>query len=154
MTRPESAVLDFNNGCNCAQAVLVNYCERSGLDKRTASKIATGFGGGMRMGATCGAVTGAFMALGLKCGNGDGSEKEAKERTSELVKEFVRRFKSRNQTVVCKELLGCDVGTVEGSKTFKEKDMHHTVCADLVREAAEILEEMHNEMGQNCDCSS
>ena len=67
--KSEEAVERFKKGFNCSQAVFGTFSEQVGLDCETACKVATGFGGGMRMGGTCGAVTGAFMALGLKYGN-------------------------------------------------------------------------------------
>ena len=56
-TRIEQAVENHKNGFNCSQAVLDHYCEQLGLDRKTAFKIAAGFGNGMRMGKVCGAVT-------------------------------------------------------------------------------------------------
>ena len=64
--KSEQAVERFKRGFNCSQAVLGSYCREFGLDCEQAFRIATGFGGGMRMAETCGAVTGAFMVLGLK----------------------------------------------------------------------------------------
>ena len=79
-TKPEQAVNNFREGSNCSQAVISVYAEQLGLSRKTALKIAQGFGGGMgRMTKTCGAVTGAFMVLGLKYGNADIHDKEAKE---------------------------------------------------------------------------
>ena len=48
-TKVQQAVEKFNNGFNCSQAVLGSYCEQFGLNCETALKVATGFGGGMRM---------------------------------------------------------------------------------------------------------
>ena len=91
-----------------------------------------------RMGETCGAVTGAFMVLGLKYAVG----KESKEKLYGLVNEFAKKFKSRNGSTLCKELLGCSIGTPEGMKAVKEKRLIDTLCSKLVKDAAEILEEM------------
>jgi C_GCAxxG_C_C family probable redox protein len=111
-----------------------------------ALKIAQGFGGGMgRMAQTCGAVTGAFMVLGLKYGNADIHDKKAKERIYGLVREFVRRFESRNSSISCRELLGCDISGPGGVKEAKEKGLFTSVCPKAVRDATEILDEMINE---------
>jgi C_GCAxxG_C_C family probable redox protein len=145
-TKSEQAVNNFKEGSNCSQAVLSVYAEESGLSQKTALKIARGFGGGMgRMAQTCGAVTGAFMVLGLKYGNADIHEKEAKERIYGLVREFTRRFESRNSSIVCQELLGCDISKPEGVTAAKEKGLFTSVCPKMVREAVEILDEMINE---------
>jgi C_GCAxxG_C_C family probable redox protein len=107
--------------------------------------VATGFGGGMRMGDTCGAVTGAFMVLGLKYGNTTAEDKEGKAKTYTKVKEYTNRFKARNDYIMCRELLGCDLSTPEGMKEAQDKGLFSSICPRMVREAVEILEEMMNE---------
>ncbi len=142
----EQAVNNFKEGSNCSQAVISVYAEQLGLSRKMASRIARGFGGGMgRMAQTCGAVTGAFMVLGLKYGNDDIHDKEAKERIYGLVREFTRRFENRNGSIVCRELLGCDISKPEGAMSAKENGLFASVCPKLVRGAAEILDEMINE---------
>ncbi len=143
--KSEQAVERFNQGFNCSQAVLSSYSEQFGLDCDRALKVATGFGGGMRMSETCGAVTGAFMVLGLKYGNTTAEDKESKARTYKMVVEFINRFKARNGSVVCRELLGCDVSKPEGNKEAEDKGLFSSVCPGLVQDAAEILEEIFNE---------
>ncbi|MHC4204306.1 MAG: C-GCAxxG-C-C family protein [Planctomycetota bacterium] len=144
--KSEEAVNIFNEGSNCSQAVISVYAEESGLSPKIALKVAQVFGGGMgRMAQTCGAVTGAFMVLGLKYGNDDIHDKEAKERVYGLVREFSRRFENRNRSIVCRELLGCDISTPEGAMTAKVNGLFTSVCPNMVREAVEILDEMINE---------
>ena len=144
--KPEQAVNVFKEGSNCSQAVISVYAEDFGLSRENALKISRGFGGGMgRMAQTCGAVTGAFMVLGLKYGNADIHDKEAKERIYGLVREFACRFENRNSSIVCRELLGCDISKPEGAATAKENGLFASVCPKLVGDAAEILEEMMNE---------
>jgi C_GCAxxG_C_C family probable redox protein len=68
MNHADSAAALFSRGLSCSQAVFSVYAGEYGLDKDAASKIASGFGGGMgRMGQTCGAVTGAYNEM-LKVG--------------------------------------------------------------------------------------
>jgi len=143
--KSEEAVERFKKGFNCSQAVFGSYSGQLGLDCDTASKVATGFGGGMRMGGTCGAVTGAFMALGLKYGNSSAKDKESKAKTYGKIEEFTNRFNNRNNSVVCRELLGCDISTPEGMNEARSKNLFSTICPGFVRDSAEILEEMLNE---------
>jgi C_GCAxxG_C_C family probable redox protein len=144
--KPEQAVNVFKEGSNCSQAIISVYAEDFGLSRENALKISRGFGGGMgRMAQTCGAVTGAFMVLGLKYGNADIHDKEAKERIYGLVREFACRFENRNSSIVCRELLGCDISKPEGAAAAKENGLFASVCPKLVGDAAEILEEMMNE---------
>jgi C_GCAxxG_C_C family probable redox protein len=138
----QQAVERFRNGFNCSQAVLSSYSEQFGLECGKAFKVATGFGGGMRMGGTCGAVSGALMVLGLKYGNTTAEDKEAKAKTYTKVEEYTKRFKARNGSVTCRELLGCDLSTPEGMKEAKDKGLFSSICPRIVQDAVEILEEM------------
>jgi len=140
MDNANRAVSLFRQGCNCSQAVLATYSEQLGLPQQSALKVAAGFGGGMRMAETCGAVTGALMVLGLKFAPHDTKDKGAIKNTYGIVREFGDKFKARNGSVNCKELLGCDVTTDEGLATAKEKGLFASRCAELVQDAAEILQ--------------
>ena len=140
--KSEQAVEFFRKGLNCSQAVLSSYSEQFGLDRELASKVATGFGGGMRMAETCGAVTGAFMVLGLQYGNGTAKDKEGKTKTYEQIVEYTRRFKARNGSVKCSQLLDCDISTPDGMEKAKENELFDSVCPKMVQEASEILDEM------------
>lgn len=146
MNSVERAALSFKEGFNCAQAVLSAFGPELGLNRDLALKVAGAFGGGMgRQGGTCGAVTGAFMAIGLRCGVARADE-EAKEKTYRLVNEFTEAFKTRNRSTICRELLGLDIGTVQGRKIATEKKLFTTLCPKLVRDAAEIIEQMLREL--------
>ncbi len=143
MTRVELAVSCFKEGYTCSQALLSTYGAKFGLDRDIALRIADGFGGGMgSMGETCGVVTGAFMVIGLKHGRTVVEDRDAHRKTNSLINDFVRLFKSRNGSIVCKELLGCDVSTPEGLNSAREKKLFTTVCPKYVRDAAEIVEEL------------
>jgi hypothetical protein len=51
-------------------------------------------------------------------------------------------FRERNGTLLCRELLGVDVGTPEGMREVRERDLFRTVCPKFVRDASEILEQI------------
>lgn len=141
--RVEYAVARFKEGFSCSQALLSAFGDRFGLDRELALKVAGAFGGGMgRMGETCGAVTGAFMVIGLTSAKTRAEDEPAKEKTYSLVKEFVDRFKSRNGSIVCRELLGYDMSTPRGFAIVKAKNLVTTVCPKLVQDAAEIIEQI------------
>jgi C_GCAxxG_C_C family probable redox protein len=143
MNKTDRAASVFADGFNCAQAVFSTVAPGFGLDGETAARIATPFGGGMaRMGGTCGVVTGAFMALGLARGSARPADKETKEQAYVIALEFVKRFMERNGSIVCRDLLGCDIGTHEGHERAKQLGLFDTVCAKLVRDAVELLEDM------------
>ncbi|UCE07513.1 MAG: C_GCAxxG_C_C family protein [bacterium] len=143
MSNVEKAVKFFEDGFACSQAILSTYGEKFGLDKKLAFKIGDPFGAGMRgLSETCGAVTGAFMVIGLKYGRTQANNSLAKEKTTEFVQQFVKRFKSRHDTIVCKELLGYDVSIPEQKAQVEDQNLFQTACPKFVRNAAEILEEI------------
>ena len=138
----ELAVDTFRNGINCTQAILSAWGSRHGLDRDTAMKLGGAFGSGMNMGETCGAVTGALMVIGLRHAKVSNAGFLSRDRTERKTLEFIERFKTRNGTVSCKELLGCDLGTSEGRAAARRDRSFKTRCPKFVRDAAEILEEM------------
>ncbi|MFW9900041.1 MAG: C-GCAxxG-C-C family protein [Candidatus Thorarchaeota archaeon] len=143
MSGIEKAITSFRGDFNCAQSILSSFAPQYGLDKDTALKLATGFGGGMgRMQNTCGAVSGAFMVIGLKYGMGIDGDVEARDKTYELVREFTKRFQEISGSINCKELLGCDINTPEGKEYYDQNDFFEKKCFEYVKNAAKILEEI------------
>jgi C_GCAxxG_C_C family probable redox protein len=145
MDKIAEAVGLLQNGCACSQAVLAIYSESLGLSRQTLMRIASGFGGGMRMGETCGAVTGALMVIGLRYAAENCSIPEGRANVSARVLEFAKRFKERNGSVLCRELLDCDISTPDGAKKAQELDLFKTACPKLVQDAVRILEEIESE---------
>jgi C_GCAxxG_C_C family probable redox protein len=146
MEKSQSAKEFFDKNANCAQSVLMAFAKDYGMEAETALRVATGFGGGMgRMANVCGAVTGAYMALGLARGMRKVEEQDKKTATYDLVKEFTRRFTEKYPGILCKELLGVDIGTPEGSKAANAAGMFKTKCPAFVGDAADIVEKILSE---------
>jgi len=142
VSRVEDAVNCFCRGAACSQAILGTYGPPVGLPREQAMKLASGFAGGMRLAQTCGAVTGAFMVLGLKLAGPDCDQRDGRNDVYAAIRDFAARFQQRNHSVVCKELLGCDISTPEGADRAKREGLFRTICPNLVQAAAEILEGM------------
>jgi C_GCAxxG_C_C family probable redox protein len=143
MSDVELAVGAFEGGFNCCQAMLATYGPRFGLERELALKVASGFGGGIgHLGESCGAVTGALMVIGLKQGGTSVDDRDSSEKTYGLVNEFVKRFKARNGSILCRELLGCDISTPQGLENARNKGLFEERCPNFVRASAEILEEL------------
>ncbi len=138
----DAAVGEFRNGCACSQAIMGVYGPRYGLDAGRAMRVAAGFAGGMRMAETCGAVTGAFMVFGLACSDDNCKTVEGRQAAYGAITSFAGQFSQRHGSLVCRELLGCDISTPEGAKVAQEKGLFRTTCEQLVRDAAELLETM------------
>lgn len=145
MERSEHARELFLSGYNCAQSVLLSFADELKFSKELAQKMAAGFGGGMgKQQETCGAVTGAIMVLGLLKGEHVNNNDELKAESYSSVKELSRRFVAEYNTTQCKDLIGCDLNTPEGSAKFKEEKIMETVCAGCVKKAVEIVEAIAN----------
>ena len=139
----ERSVSLFQQGFTCSQAILAAFSTRYGLDEPTALKVACAYGGGIaRSGDMCGAVSGALMVLGLAHGKATLDDDVAKERTYAFTREFWKRFRERQGSLVCKELIGVDIGIPEGAKAASESGVFREKCPLLVRCAAEILREL------------
>ena len=139
----EQAGARFAEGFNCSQAMLLAFSTPAELVPAVAAKLASGLGGGMGcQGGVCGAVTGAVLVLGLRYGAAQADDKTAKENTYRLVREFTARFQEQYGSTLCRDLLGCDIGTPDGMAQAKEKGLFGSRCPMLVRGAAQILEQM------------
>ena len=143
MTPSDSAAEDFANGFNCAQSVFAACGPAAGVDRSTCLRLAAPFGGGFgRLAEVCGAVSGAMLALGARYGAEADGGSEGKARHYERVREFARRFQARHGSLICRELLGCDISTPEGREQARERDVHKTKCPQYVRDAVEILADL------------
>ena len=93
----------------------------------------------------CGAVSGAAMVLGIAKGCSDPTDREAKKAHYKLIQDFCARFKEQNGSIICKELLS-GVKTTENGVPEKRTDEYYKKrpCPALVKQAAEIIDEMIN----------
>lgn len=136
----------FESGCNCAQSVLLAFEAECGLERETALRLASSFGGGFgRMRELCGALSGAGMVLGLLRGYTDLTGTEEKQAHYERIQRLCRRFQEEQGHLRCGELLeklAGEPGPVPGERTpeyYKARPCGRIVaCA--ARLAAEELE--------------
>lgn len=129
----------FFEGYACAQSVLLSYCEDYGLDKETAKKISSTFGGGMgRLRKKCGALTGAFMVLGLEYGNVAPDDMENKLHAYRQVRKLSKRFKEIHGETECANLLR----KYSNPEEVKKRTHHKTICHTLVYDSVKLLEEI------------
>ncbi|MDD4716174.1 MAG: C-GCAxxG-C-C family protein [Oscillospiraceae bacterium] len=139
---PEDALKGFGEGFDCSQVVLRYAAEKLGMDTDLALKVASAFGGGMWQGETCGCVTGALMALGLKYGHCKPDDADTKNLLLRKKKEFEDKFKEKNNSLICKEILGQDLSKPQGMQAIMEKGLLATVCPHLVCDACDILDKL------------
>lgn len=124
----------FSSDKNCAQSVLGAFAKDYGLDTKTAMNITCGLGSGVRSAEICGAVSGAVLVIGLKYGS-------SKELCHQKTAEFIEKFKTENGSIVCRNLLDCDISTPEGREIAISKNLFKTKCLDMVLSAVKILDE-------------
>jgi len=51
----------------------------------------------------------------------------------------MRQFQEAHGSILCRELIGCDVSTPEGYQAAADKRVFVTICPALVSQAAEIV---------------
>ena len=130
----------FEQGFTCAQAVLVPFAGRHGLDRDAALRLACPFGGGVAHGGrTCGAVSGGLMAIGLALGRTRVEDEAARERTYDATRAFLDRFRREHGSELCRDLLGVDIGTPEGREAAAKEGLFRTLCPRFVRSAARLV---------------
>ncbi|MBE6740768.1 MAG: C_GCAxxG_C_C family protein [Ruminococcaceae bacterium] len=147
--RAQKAYDNFKQGYNCAQAVFMAFCDKYGISEETAATLASSFGGGMgRMREVCGAFSGMLLVNSMETGSADASDREAKKANYESVQKLAARFKEENGSLICRELLGLtkkqenEEGTAPSERTAQYYQKRP--CAEIVKCAAEILEEEFN----------
>ena len=142
MDHREKAAELFVNGSSCSQAVVVAFCDVTGLTPELAAKLSSSFGGGMgRMREVCGAVSGMLMVLGVLYGYDDpGEEDRAKKAHYALVQQLAGAFRERNGSIICREILKNPPS--DPSPTPRTAEFYkNRPCARLVVCAAELLDE-------------
>ncbi len=145
-TNEKNATALFAEGFNCAQSVFTPHARQFGLETESALKLGAAFGGGMgRKGEVCGAATGALMVIGLASGSASASDKEAKDRTYQLTHRFLDEFAQRNGSILCRELLGCQLDNPEDVARARQQGLLTTICPRLVADAAEHLDQLLSE---------
>lgn len=133
----------FDEGYSCSQALLCAFAPRYGLDRETALKLASPFGGGIaRRGGLCGAASGAIMVLGLHGGRTEPDDDETRDRNDALVREFLDRFSTEKGALFCNDLTGVDISDEKARTAAKDAGTYERICPGLVGFAAQLVEEL------------
>ncbi len=127
----------FKSGLFCAESVLLAFTEARGIQSDLIPRIATGFCSGIsRTGGVCGAISGAIMGINLVTGRN--SPSDSIESSYTLTQELIARFERQQETINCRQLIGCDLATEEGQRIFTEKNIMKQ-CGQYVGDATSIL---------------
>lgn len=142
MTRSELAESYFLQGYNCAQSVVLAFVDIVKIDKESALKISSSFGGGIgRLREVCGTVSGIAFVLGAVFGVDNPEDEEGKKNLYKIVQEVVGQFKEKNKTIICRELLEGIESDSSPIPSKRTKEYYKArPCAYFCGYAAEILE--------------
>lgn len=134
MTKKELAVKYFAGGYNCAQSVVLAFCEELGITEEQAAIMSEGFGGGMgRTRSVCGAVSGMVMLAGLKKSKGKAGDMNTRLEIYADIKNMFADFEEEFGTKICAELmLKRDTSAGPGG--------HQRNCVECVERAVEIAQ--------------
>ena len=132
----------FLSGCNCAQAVLVAFCDVTGLEPEFAKKLSCGFGGGLgRLREVCGAVSGMILVADLLYGYTEPGEQDIhKKEYYHLVQELAQRFRQETGSIICREILKNPPSDPNPSPRTAEYYATRP-CTRMVMTAARILDD-------------
>ena len=141
-TKADLAKQYFEEGYNCAQSVVLAFIDEINIGREEALTLASSFGGGMgRLREVCGAFSGACIIAGIKFGYSDPAATDEKSEHYKLIQQMAAEFEKKNGSIICRVLLGEDKN---GHTPEKRTDEYYKKrpCAELVYDAAEILEKL------------
>lgn len=150
MTHKEKAEQLLHQQYHCSQSLFGAFAEDLGLDLKTAFKISTCFGAGMRQGETCGCITAALLVLGMTLGFYDAHDKEKEIYCNQKTEEFIRLFREKMGGVInCRDILGKDISKPEEMAVIRKEGLILQKCPKAIFASIEILEEMLSEYFKN-----
>lgn len=147
MTHKEKAEQLLHQQYHCSQALFGAFADDFGLDLKTAFKISTCFGGGMRQGGTCGCITASLLILGMALGFYDSQDRELEVYGNKKTEEFIRFFTEKmNGAVNCRDILGKDISKPEEMAVIRKEGLILQKCPKALSISIDILEKMLTEV--------
>ena len=150
MKRSEKAMMLFNEGYACSQAIVMAFQDVVGINSDTLMKISLPLGGGIsRLRRTCGAILGMSLIVGLVFGS-DTVDHENKLKVYEINRKLIEKFEEKRGTSNCLKLLETDGLEVEVKGEAEKRTSEYyskRPCGYIVYDAARVLEEYLEEVG-------
>ena len=133
---------NFRAGYNCSQSVVLAFEDLYDIDRETALKVSSSFGGGMgRLREVCGGVSGMLIVAGLLYGYHEPRDYEGKSEHYARVQELAQAYEAENGSIVCRELLGLTQKRDEPKPEQRTEEYYKKrPCEQLVKMAAGIME--------------
>ncbi len=138
----------FQEGYNCAQAVLGAFAQDMNMDFQQAMMLSSSFGGGMgRMREVCGAVSAMFMVAGLEKGYSDPKASTEKAGHYDYIQQLAAKFKEENGSIICRDLLGLTKPGPDNPVPEERTEAYYKKrpCQLLVGQCAAILAQELNQ---------
>lgn len=143
MTHQEKAEQLLHQQYHCSQALFGAFAEDLGMDLKTALKISTCFGGGMRQGGVCGCITASLLVLGMAMGFYDSQDRELEVYGNKKTDEFIRLFTEKMDGVInCRDILGKDISKPEEMAAIRREGLIFQKCPKALSISIGILEEI------------
>lgn len=143
MTHREKAEKLLHQKYHCSQALFGAFASDFGMDLKTAFKISTCFGGGMRQGGVCGCITASMMVLGMALGFYDPQDTEREIYGNKKTDEFIKRFtKAMEGAIYCRDILGKDISKPKEMAVIRGEGLILQKCPRALDISIEILEDM------------
>ena len=130
----------FEQGYNCAQAVLLAFEDITGIDTKTAAALSSSFGGGMgRLREVCGAVSGMFMVSGIARGYSSPKATDEKAEHYAFIQGLAAEYKKDNGSIICRELLNLPGAESPVPEARTADYYRRRPCGEYVARAALLL---------------
>jgi len=82
------------------------------------------------------------MVIGMREGRGNDEEKARKNKCYEEIVDFESRFVEKEGTLLCRELLGCNIAVPEEYQEAARTNLFLKICPRMITVAIEVLLEM------------
>lgn len=145
------ALEHFDAGYNCAQSVLLAFCEEAGLDALQAKRLSSSFGGGMgRLGEVCGAVSAAFMVIGAVAGYDVPGDTTGRGELYAKIRAFAAEFaKANGDSILCRDLQRNGKANAANTEDEQLRALYSArPCRKYVDDAARLLSAFLAENGR------
>lgn len=130
----------FEEGYNCAQAVLLAFEDITNLDTKVAAALSSSFGGGMgRLREVCGAVSGMFMVSGIVRGYSNPEATDEKAEHYAFIQNLAAEYKKENGSIICRELLELPGAESPVPEERTAEYYRRRPCGEYVARAALLL---------------
>lgn len=149
MSKGEIALNLFNNGYNCAQAVVLTFKEELNLDEKSLTLLSSSFGGGIsRLREVCGCISAMAMVLGLLYGDYDINDVNQKANHYALIQSLALKFKEEFKSINCAELLNKVKGIENPTPSVRDDAYYKSrPCGKYIKFMADLIERKINENG-------